>query len=426
LTVSRCLLVVLAAAAAAAPLGAQSRSEQLVRVARNQISTRDLGAADTTLTEALGSALYEMDSATVFVWRGVLEHLLGHDSLARATFRYVVTKHRMMDVRGLDDFAPGLNDIFESEARPFRVFADSQVDQRAGWREGPKFAYPPALLRRRVAGHAIVRVTIDSLGRAEEPGLLILESPDPAFDAPLTQMLLAAQFTPARRKGHAVRSQITLGFDLVPPPRESPTRLITAAREQLRVRRADSALVLIELALDSVNQPSEGERAYGLLVQGIAFQKRGRDSLAELSINAGLDGYRDLTARGVDLAPFFKRLADSIRISRRGTRPAAARPLGAPTAVGAVDEQPTLISHPPIRYAPEMQALRIGGTVIVEATLDTTGRVLPASLKVVQSPNPIFDAEAKRVTTAALYRPARVGGRTARVTIRQPITFAAY
>jgi TonB family protein len=126
------------------------------------------------------------------------------------------------------------------------------------------------------------------------------------------------------------------------------------------------------------------------------------------------------------LAPFLRRLADSIRISRRGTRPAAARPVGAPTAVGAVDQQPSLVSHPPIRYAPEMQALRIGGTVIVEATLDTTGRVLPASVKVVQSPNPMFDAEAKRVTIAAVYRPARVGSRPARVTIRQPITFAAY
>jgi len=87
---------------------------------------------------------------------------------------------------------------------------------------------------------------------------------------------------------------------------------------------------------------------------------------------------------------------------------------------------PALLTHPPIRYAPEMQALRIGGTVIVEATLDTTGHVLPATVKVVQTPNPVFDAESKRVVEAAVYRPARVHGRPARVTIRQAITFAAY
>jgi TonB family protein len=94
--------------------------------------------------------------------------------------------------------------------------------------------------------------------------------------------------------------------------------------------------------------------------------------------------------------------------------------------VGTVDERPALVTYPAIRYAPEMQALRIGGTVIVEATLDTTGRVLPATVKVVQTPNPVFDAEAKRVVVAAVYRPARIHGRATRVTIRQPITFAAY
>ena len=152
----------------------------------------------------------------------------------------------------------------------------------------------------------------------------------------------------------------------------------------------------------------------------MALRQKGRDSLATVSFNAGLAGYRDLTARGIDLAPFLKRLADSIRISRR------AAPMEAPTVVGTVDEPPALIRHPPIRYAPEMQALRIGGTVVVEATLDTTGRVLPATVKVVQTPNPVFDAESKRVVLAAEYRPARVRGRNARVTIRQPITFAAY
>lgn len=407
-------------------VAAQSRSQQLVRDARARIAARDWNSADATLTEALESARYVMDSVSVFVWRGILEHLRGNDSLARLSFRRVVTEHHTTDVKGLDDIAPGLADIFESEARPHRVYPDSQLDQRATWRAGPKFAYPPALLPHRVAGHAIVRATIDTLGRAEERAVMVLESPDPAFDAPLMQMMLAAQFSPARRKGYAVRSEVTMGFDLSPPPPESPTRLVTAAREQLRARRADSALALIELALDSANQASAGERVYALLVQGVAWQMKKRDSLATRSLEAGLEGYRDLTARGVDLAPALKRLADSIRISRRAFAQRAGPPFAAPTVVDGVDEQPALVSHPSIRYAPEMQKLRIGGTVIVEATLDTTGRVLPATVKIAQSPNPVFDAEAKRVVLAAVYRAARIGGRAARVTIRQPITFAAY
>jgi hypothetical protein len=51
---------------------------------------------------------------------------------------------------------------------------------------------------------------------------------------------------------------------------------------------------------------------------------------------------------------------------------------------------------------------------------------VPATIKIVQSPNPVFDVEAKRVTGAAVYRPARIGGKPARVTIRQAITFAPY
>jgi len=174
----------------------------------------------------------------------------------------------------------------------------------------------------------------------------------------------------------------------------------------MRAHRADSALALTEAALDSANNGTPGERVYARLVQGTAWHAKSRDSLAALSFDAGLGELSRSDGRsGVDLAPFLKRLADSIRISRHGgrTTAGAVSPFAAPSVVGAVDEPPVLISHPPIRYAAEMQALRIGGTVIVEATLDTTGRVLPPTVKVVQSPNPVFDAETKRVRPCGGY-----------------------
>lgn len=408
------------------PAVAQSRSDQLLTTARAYITGREWDKADTALNGALASALYVMDSVHVFVWRGILEHLRGNDSLTRLNFRRVITQFQLTNVTGLDKLSPGLQDLFEAEARPFRIYPDSALDQRAAWRSGPQVEYPPELRRRRVTGHALVRAIIDTLGRAEELSLMVLESPDPAFDEPLRRMMLAAQFTPAQRKGHAVRSQVSLGFTLNPPTPENPTRLITGAREQLRLHRPDSALALLDQALDSANTATPGERVYALLVQGTARHLKGQESLATLSFDAGIAGYRDLTASGVELAPFLKRLADSVRISRRAVKQPADSPFASPTVVGTVDEQPALLRHPPIRYAPEMQALRIGGTVIVEATLDTTGRILPATVKIMQSPNPVFDAESKRVVLAAVYRPARVHGRAARVTIHQPITFAAY
>src|SRR5437879_6704995 len=96
-----------------------------------------------------------------------------------------------------------------------------------------------------------------------------------------------------------------------PPPR--PTQHVTAAREQLAARRPDSALALTREALDTATHPTAGERVYALLVQGLAWRAANNDSLAEAAFQAGLAGYRDLTVRGVDLAPVLRRLADSVR-----------------------------------------------------------------------------------------------------------------
>jgi TonB family protein len=409
-------------------LGAQGRADGLIATARAYITARKFDQADTALSGALESAAYLMDTVHVFVWRAILGHLRGSDSLAHANFHAALVLYPALRVNGLDQVAPGLDEIFESESRGLRVYSASQVDQPATWQSGRSLTYPPGLRRRRVGGQALITAIVDTTGHVEGQSIRVLDVPDSGFVKPLRDMLLAATFTPGRVKGQVVRSTIDLTFTLTPPAPTSPTILVGAARDQLRTRHADSALALTDEALDSTSGATPGERVYALLAQGLALRAKQRDSLAGVSFDAGLAGYRDLTVRGVDLAPFLKRLADSIRISRRGASQPAAKssPFGTLAVVGAVDEQPALLSHPAIRYAPEMQALRVGGTVIVEATLDTTGRILPATVKIVQSPNPVFDAESKRVVLAALYRPARVNGRAARVTIRQPITFAAY
>jgi len=401
-------------------LAAQGRTDARIATARAYISARQFDQADTALRSALDFAPYLMDTVHVFVWRAILEHLRGSDSLAREDFHAAVGLYPLLQVNGLEQVAPGLDAIFESVSRGTRVYSASQLDEPATWQSGRSLAYPPMLRRRHVGGQALISAVVDTTGHVEAENLRVLDVPDSGFIAPLRDMLIAATFTPGRLKGHAVRSSIDLSFTLTPPAPKSPTILVGAARDQLRARHADSALALVGEALDSANAATAGERVYALLVQGLALHAKQHDSLAAVSFEAGLAGYHDLTARGTDLAPFLKRLADSIRISRR------AAPLETPIVVGTVDEPPALLTRPPIRYAPEMQSLRIGGTVIVEATLDTTGRVVPATVKVVQTPNPVFDAESKRVVQAAVYRPARVHGRVARVTIRQPITFVAY
>jgi len=240
----------------------------------------------------------------------------------------------------------------------------------------------------------------------------------------LKQWMLASQFSPGRLKGAAVRVMVQLAVG-VHPPRLAATDLVTQARSQLAAGRSDSALSLLDLALDTaLTHPTDGERAYALLVRGLVGRSS-RDSAARVDLRDGLALYQDLRARGIDLAPFLRRLADSVRASGpKPKRPRADMP--APTAVSAVDEQPVLLSHPPIHYPPELAALKVDGTVVVEAALDLTGHVEPASPRLVQSPNHGFDAEALRVVRGSVYRPAQSNGQPARAVIRQAISFVSY
>jgi TonB family protein len=410
-------------------LAGQSRSAQLVQAARQHMAVNQFDSADATLRSALVDATYLMDSVSVFVWRGILDRLRGSDSLARLNFRQALILNSATSVRGLDQISPGLGELFDAEARRVRIYPAADLEQQPAWSAGPAVVYPPELRRRGVAGLAVVQVVVDTLGHVEPQSIQVLETPDSGLVLPLMQMMVATTFTPGRAAGHAVRSMTSLSFNVMPPaaPSLSATQLASAARTQLTARRPDSALALVTDALGPATRATPGERVYALLVQGLALRALGRDSLASVAFDSGSAGYRDLVARGVDLAPFLRRLADSVRMGRRrGVAPAAATTgLGAPSVTG-VDEQPVVATHPAIRYAPEMQALRIGGTVIVEATLDTTGHVIPGSARIVQSPNPVFNEEARRVVLAATYRPARQGGRAVRTTFRQPITFAPY
>ena len=309
------------------------------------------------------------------------------------------------------------------QARVF--YASGSVDEPPRRLSGPPVEYPRALLVRHVQGVVRVAAIVDTSGRVEPASVEVLSTPDSGLNDAVTQMMLASQFSAGRLKGAAVRVMVQLGVD-VHPPRLSATELVGSARAQLAARRPDSALALLELALDtSLAHPTDGELVYALLVRGVAASRAGRDSAARADLGAGLARYQSLIARGVDLAPFLRRLADSVRLARRGSN-AAGPAMPAPSAVEPVDEQPVLVSHPAIRYPPEMQALRVGGTVVVEAALDATGHVEPGSGKIAESPNHAFDAEALRVVRGSVYRAARRAGRSVRAVIRQAISFVNY
>lgn len=92
--------------------------------------------------------------------------------------------------------------------------------------------------------------------------------------------------------------------------------------------------------------------------------------------------------------------------------------------VTAVDETPRLLAAPPPEYPNLLRDAGITGRVMLQAVIDTTGKVDPASVKVVQTPNPGFDNASRQWILKALFRPARVGGRAVRVLVNMPLDFS--
>jgi periplasmic protein TonB len=93
-------------------------------------------------------------------------------------------------------------------------------------------------------------------------------------------------------------------------------------------------------------------------------------------------------------------------------------------AEALVDEKPSLLSAPPPAYPPLLKQAGIGGRVLLRAIVDTTGRIEPASVRILQSPNPGFDQPTRDWLMKALFRPARMHGQAVRTFISLPVDYS--
>jgi protein TonB len=96
---------------------------------------------------------------------------------------------------------------------------------------------------------------------------------------------------------------------------------------------------------------------------------------------------------------------------------------GLPLESRVVDEPPRMLSHPEPRYPEILRQAGIEGSVVIEAVIDTIGRVEAGSLRVVSAAHPLFASEAEQVVLASRYRPGRMSGRAVRVRVLVPISF---
>jgi TonB family protein len=90
---------------------------------------------------------------------------------------------------------------------------------------------------------------------------------------------------------------------------------------------------------------------------------------------------------------------------------------------GEVDEPVVVLIPPRLVYPQGMAAAGIGGEVRVEFVVDTAGRCEPASVRVVSSTNPAFEASARTGVCEATYRPGRVRGKVVRQLVQQKVAF---
>jgi protein TonB len=88
-----------------------------------------------------------------------------------------------------------------------------------------------------------------------------------------------------------------------------------------------------------------------------------------------------------------------------------------------VDELPMRLAGPAPAYPDLLRQAGLQGRVVLEAVIDTLGRVERGSVVVVESAHPAFVAPAQQSLLKSLFRPARVRGKAVRVRVRVPIDF---
>ena len=88
------------------------------------------------------------------------------------------------------------------------------------------------------------------------------------------------------------------------------------------------------------------------------------------------------------------------------------------------DEHAEVLTGPLPIYPDLLRQAGIQGRVVLQAVVDTTGRVLSQSISIVSATNPGFVAPARQALLATLFRPAMVGGTPVRMLVRIPYEFA--
>ncbi|MDH3457125.1 MAG: TonB family protein [Gemmatimonadota bacterium] len=91
--------------------------------------------------------------------------------------------------------------------------------------------------------------------------------------------------------------------------------------------------------------------------------------------------------------------------------------------VPPVTTAPQHVWSPPLAYPPAMVDAGIEGSVLLEAEVDTSGNVVPNTIRVVRSTDVAFEAPAMVLLRESRFTPGRTGSELAQVLVRVPVVF---
>ncbi len=103
--------------------------------------------------------------------------------------------------------------------------------------------------------------------------------------------------------------------------------------------------------------------------------------------------------------------------------PASVHLLGDVYTGNEVQERPHATFTPPLAYPGPLLLAGIQGRVIVQAVVDTLGRVEEGSIVVVETADPRFNEAAKQFVRKSRFAPGRIAGRAVRVRVQLPVEF---
>jgi TonB family protein len=91
-----------------------------------------------------------------------------------------------------------------------------------------------------------------------------------------------------------------------------------------------------------------------------------------------------------------------------------------------VERQAAALPGPSPRYPAMLHSANIEGTVLAQFVVDTTGRVVPSTFKVVASSHELFTQAVRNILAELRYTPAEVGGRKVAQVVQRPFHFTMH